>query len=663
MATSDTKRERTRSEREQRIQRQIAFATGIFQGDITFRTFLEALAEGVVVVNGSGTILLVNAAAEQMFGYSGKDLVGKPHAILIPERHQKLHTAHESRFFAEPKARPMGQVLDLFGRRRDGSEFPIEVSLSFIQTAMGVLVLAFVSNITLRKQFEIRLHENENLLQALLEGVRNYAIFLLDPQGNVLNWNRGAEQLKGYLEAEIVGRHFSRFYSQEDQQAGLPERILKQAVTEGRIEVEGWRIRKDGSRFWADVIITALYDESGKLSGFSKVTRDITRRKQAEEEREQLLVQLDAVLNSINEGVVIADLSGNILTMNPSALAFYEYDSVEQVRQQLHQLLDTFEVYDLDGRLVPFRKWPLARVLRGERFVDCELRVRHKDTGTVRIGSYGGTPVQTRSGEVILAVITVRDITEHKQVEAEIERLNRELAARAAELEVANRELEAFNYTVAHDLRKPLTVINGYCQVLQELCGHKLDEQCRSFLDEAYNGTWRMNQLINALLDLSRMGHAEPCRTKVDLSAMAHQVAMELQQTEPERRVTFHIDDGIIVDGDASLLRVVLDNLFGNAWKYSGMADEGIIEFGIVDIGGSPACFVRDNGAGFDMTHAHKLFAPFLRLPGNEKFDGFGIGLATVERIIRRHGGRVWAQGEPGKGATFYFTLADGPSS
>jgi light-regulated signal transduction histidine kinase (bacteriophytochrome) len=203
-------------------------------------------------------------------------------------------------------------------------------------------------------------------------------------------------------------------------------------------------------------------------------------------------------------------------------------------------------------------------------------------------------------------------------------------------------------------------VVNGYCQAIRELCGDKLDETCKDYLREAYNGTWRMNRLIDALLNFSRLAHVETRRETVDLSAMAHEVAAELKLAEPERRVTFLIADGVSADGDAALLRVVLDNLLGNAWKYNGTRDDGIIEFGTTEVDGKPAYFVRDNGAGFDMADADKLFTPFQRLPGAEECRGFGIGLATVERIIRRHGGRVWAEGEPGEGACFYFTLSAG---
>jgi len=166
-----------------------------------------------------------------------------------------------------------------------------------------------------------------------------------------------------------------------------------------------------------------------------------------------------------------------------------------------------------------------------------------------------------------------------------------------------------------------------------------------------------MNRLIDALLNFSRMGQVEPHREMVDLSAMAHEVAVELKITEPWRRVTFHIADGVGAEGDASLLRVVMDNLFGNAFKYTGMREEAVIEFGIKEIDRRLVYFVSDNGAGFDITDADKLFIPLQRLPGAEKYRGFGIGLATVQRIIERHGGKVWAVGENGKGSTFYFTL------
>jgi signal transduction histidine kinase len=235
---------------------------------------------------------------------------------------------------------------------------------------------------------------------------------------------------------------------------------------------------------------------------------------------------------------------------------------------------------------------------------------------------------------------------------------NEKLQAHTAELEAVNIELEAFNYSVAHDLRQPLNTISLSCQALKLICGDRLDEQCLGFIDCCDKGTLSMNRLIEALLRFSQMGHVEPSRDKVDLSALAQEVVTSLKQTEPDRQVDFRIAAGIAVTADANLLRSVLENLLGNAWKYTGKRQEAVIEFGAEEIDGKTVYFVRDNGAGFDNADTEKLFLPFQRLPGTEEFRGFGIGLATVERIIRRHGGRMCAEGEPGKGATFYFTLS-----
>jgi PAS domain S-box-containing protein len=259
--------------------------------------------------------------------------------------------------------------------------------------------------------------------------------------------------------------------------------------------------------------------------------------------------------------------------------------------------------------------------------------------------------------------IAIIDISGRRQLEGQLEILHDDIATRAAELAAANIELaaanielEAFNYTVSHDLRKPLSIIHGYCQLVQELCRDQLDEQTKEFIREIYEGTKSMNRLITSLLRFSRVTRTEMRRETVDMSAMAKAVAAELQLLEPERRVSFRIAEGITGNGDAGLWRIALDNLIGNAWKYSVNREEAVIEFDMTEVDGKPACFVRDNGPGFDMAHADKLYVPFQRIPGID-VEGHGIGLATVERIVKRHGGRIWAESEPGKGATFFFTM------
>jgi signal transduction histidine kinase len=303
----------------------------------------------------------------------------------------------------------------------------------------------------------------------------------------------------------------------------------------------------------------------------------------------------------------------------------------------------------------------INEAIRTKSVFELEHRVLCVD-GTLGWTLSRAIPLLDANGNIFEWFGAASDITGHKQVEEALEKLNENLecqvAERTAELEAANLELEAFNYSAAHDLRQPLNTIAIYTQAFEMQCGDKISKECSSYIRGIYDNNTRMTRLIETLLNFSRMVHTEPKRQSVDLHAMAHEVAIFLKQGDPERQVDLRIADGLPVNADADLMRVVLENLFGNAWKYTGKREQAVIEFGSTEIDGKLVYFIRDNGIGFDKMKADKLFVPFQRLPGAEAFRGFGIGLATVERIIRSHGGSIWAEGEPDKGATFYFTLA-----
>ena len=259
----------------------------------------------------------------------------------------------------------------------------------------------------------------------------------------------------------------------------------------------------------------------------------------------------------------------------------------------------------------------------------------------------------------------VLNILEDFDVEREkTEAANRELREAFESLrkakeaaDAANRELEAFSYSVSHDLRAPLRSIDGFSLALLEDYTNLLDDQGQDYLQRVRSATQKMAQLIDDLLKLSRLTRGELNLVPVDLSALARGVAAELQKSQPERRVTFRIVPGLTDSADPNMLKVVIENLLGNAWKFTGKTEEATIEFGAAEVEGTPAFFVRDNGAGFDMTYADKLFGTFQRLHQDRDFPGTGIGLSLVKRIILRHGGRVWAEGEVGRGATFWFSL------
>jgi len=250
-----------------------------------------------------------------------------------------------------------------------------------------------------------------------------------------------------------------------------------------------------------------------------------------------------------------------------------------------------------------------------------------------------------------------RDIVGRKKAEEEVRALNKDLEHHVRQLEESNKELEAFSYSVSHDLRSPLRSIDGFSQALDEDYSGKLDDEGRDYLERIRSATQRMAQLIDDLLKLSRVARMEAKRERVDLSAIAEEIAGRLRKNHPERPVRFDIATGLETSGDERLLTVALENLIANAWKFSEKNPEAVIEFGIAHVQGEPAYYVKDNGAGFDMAFADKLFNPFQRLHNAAEFSGTGIGLATVKRIINRHGGRVWIEGAVGKGTTVYFTL------
>ncbi len=271
-------------------------------------------------------------------------------------------------------------------------------------------------------------------------------------------------------------------------------------------------------------------------------------------------------------------------------------------------------------------------------------------------GGYGPSDLEA----VETMAMAIVEALMRKRAEVKLQELNRNLekrvTERTAELETANRELEAFAYSVSHDLRSPLRSINGFSKVLKEDYGNRLDAEGKGFLDRIIAATWRMGQLIDDLLGLARITRADMRRAWVDLSDLVRKIANRLKEDQPERQVEFVIAEDLSIEGDEQLLTIMLENLIDNAWKFTEKVPHALIEFGTTRVDGSPAFFLRDNGAGFNMAYAEKLFNPFQRLHGTDEFAGAGIGLATVKRIVNRHGGRVWAEGETGRGATFYFT-------
>ena len=322
-----------------------------------FKKLFLASPDAIVVTDIDGRISAVNPAAERLFGYPETELIGNLVEILIPERLRGRHPKHRGTYAAAPGVRPMGTGLELFGRRKDGTEFPVDIMLSPVEETGETFVLTVIRDITERKQAESALRRSEERFRLLVEGARDYAIFMLDPEGKVATWNSGAERIKGYIAEEILGMHFSIFYPQESVKRGKPQHELEVAAAEGRFEDEGWRIRKDGSRFWANVIITALRGKNGELVGFSKVTRDFTERKSAEE---SLVLELSkAVLANPDIQQILAAIEASIQRLIPheyASIALHDLSSPHQL--QMRQLFSAQEQSPALETILPIEGTP-----------------------------------------------------------------------------------------------------------------------------------------------------------------------------------------------------------------------------------------------------------------------------------------------------------------
>jgi PAS domain S-box-containing protein len=317
------------------VDSSVASSESSAQSLTIFEKLFEFSPDAIVVTASDGKIVRASSQVDKLFGYSREELLGQGIEVLVPERFRATHSTDRENYAAAPRIRPMGAGLELYGRRKDGSEFPVDIMLSPVETEEGRFVVSVLRDITERKRAEDTLHEFEQRFRLLVESVKDYAIFMLDPEGRVSSWNSGAERIKGYRADEIIGHPFSRFYTEEDVKRGKPDQALEVAAAQGRFEDEGWRVRKDGSRFWANVTISALRDSAGNLRGFAKVTRDFTERKQVEE---ALVLEIsNALVSNLDYRNLLAAIGASIRQVKPhfySSLALYDAAS-KKLRMQV----------------------------------------------------------------------------------------------------------------------------------------------------------------------------------------------------------------------------------------------------------------------------------------------------------------------------------------
>lgn len=673
----------------------------------------QALAEhslvGVYVIQG-GLFRYVNPSLAEIFGYHVEELTGQlgPGVLVHPDDRALVEGNIRRRLEGEVES----LHYEFRGLRKDGSAINCEVLGSRLEIDGGPAVIGTLLDITKRERAERE-------LITLSRAVKHSAsvIMITDTDGVIEYVNPKFAEVTGYPVEQAVGQHVRLLRSPETPASTYPQ--LWDTILSGRDWKGLFRNKKrNGELYWALATISPIQDEAGVIQQFIAVQEDVTDQVNAEFTLRKQAADL-TLLNSVNSlihsgqdfGTIARHLTDQVkLNFECENASLYlvnpEGDRLDMVQmavdpQVISQveaaiqsklpvvsiLLEQAELHRealSRGRPKLIRDPKLVQALLAEHTESAVLRqavplianllniksainvpLQHEGkpigllavTSSKELGQAELERLSALAGPITVAIIRKQAEDRNRQLTEELEE---RVKARTAQLELANRELESFSYSVSHDLRAPLRSIDGFSQALLEEHAGQLDQAGRDHLTRVRNATSRMSDLIDDLLNLSRVARAELRRAPVDLSELARTVADDLSQSDPDRSVDWKIEFGLSAHGDPTLLRAVMENLLGNAWKFTSRQPEPRIEFGTLEAEGEQAFFVRDNGAGFNMDYADKLFGTFQRLHSDREYPGTGVGLASVQRVIHRHGGRIWAEGQVDRGATFYFTL---PSS
>ena len=618
-----------------------------------YRSLLEAAPDAMIVVNQGGKIVLLNVQAEKQFGYRRDELLGQKVTNIIPKGFAERLIADGTRSAAEALAQQISTGIELSAVRKDGSEFPIEIMLSPLESAEGVLVTAAIRDISVRKLAEKHLaqmesgrrlvenalRESEERYRMLLDGIQDYAIFMMDPQGQIVSWNAGAERIKGYRADEIIGQNFSCFFPPDEIERRRPQEALRMTVANGRHEEQGMRVRKDGSRFLASTTFTALRDLKGNLQGFSEFSHDLSESKESE-------AKYRGLLEAAPDAMVVVNQGGDIVLLNLRAEQQFGYYRDELVGQPVKNIIRE----GFAERLIADSTRTAEEALAQQIGTGIELSGRRKDGSEFPI-EIMLSPLKSIEGTLITAA--VRDITARKKSEEE-------LLKTVGELKRSNDELQQFAYVSSHDLQEPLRMVASYTELLAKRYKGRLDSDADEFIAFAVDGCNRMQGLIQDLLAYSRTGANGQAIRKISGESALDEALTNLRATIEKSQAMVTHDSLPAVMADDTLLAQVFQNLIGNAIKYRG-ADVPRVHVSATKNKSNEWIFsVRDNGLGIDPQYFERIFILFQRLHGRNEFEGTGIGLAICKKIVERLGGRIWVESQPGKGSTFYFALPEG---
>lgn len=607
-----------------------------------YRTLFQYSPDGIVIADTESYYLDANPTICEMLGYTRDELVGL-HAsdIVVSEEIPRIGEALETIKSTSDYHR------EWVFRRKTGSVLTGEVAATVMPDGN---ILAVIRDVSERENAQAMMRESESRLAGIIDSAMD-AIITLDSDQKIVLFNAAAESMFKCPAHEAIGQPIEKFIPERFR--AVHSRHVRQfdetrTTKRSMMSLRGISaIRSDGDEFPIEASISQL--ETGNQKYFRVILRDITLRQRAEADANRLA----ALVESSDDAIVGKDLNGLVNSWNRGAEKMFGYSTGEMLGQPITRIMPPGKK-DEEEQI-------LEQIRQGNTLSHFEARRLRRD-GTEFDVSVTVSAIRDRNGTIIGASKVARDITEQKIAETAIRDLNQTLeqrvCERTAQLEAANNELESFSYSVSHDLRAPLRHIDGFVQLLTKREAERLDATSARYLNVVSEAVSKMGTLIDELLAFSRTSRVEMKTVTVDLNAIIAQTKNELAPAMAGRNINWNIADLPPVKGDSVLLGIVMTNLLSNATKYTRGRTEPHIEIGMSDeTEREVTIFVKDNGAGFDMKYADKLFGVFQRLHTDDEFEGIGIGLATVQRIIHRHGGQIWAESDPDMGATFYLTM------
>ncbi len=615
---------------------------------------VEQLSECFLILDSTGKILSCNLACTELTGYGHHELESKLFSLLGDPDLDAIKYQYElDRALVEKKL-----VAEGWKTRKEGSRFWSEVTYSAILrdgAHMGYSVL--LRDVSERKQLEMQLLQSEQRYRLMVEGVKEYSIFMVDPAGHILTWNEGGTLIQGYIESEVLGQHFSMFYAAEDLRDNKPERELEVAKQTGVYREEGWRVRKNGSLFWASVVMTSLFNEQNELIGYSRVVRDLTERFQAEAELRSGETRYRSLVEQVGDyGIFMLDTKGRIVSWNEGAKRIKGYTAEDVIGKYFSIFYPEEDI--LSGK--PARELRVARATG--KYEEEGWRIR-KD-GSRFWANIVITAVYNQSRHLIGFSKVTRDLTERKMAQQKLQenankyrQLVQDLWTTNRRLTAVNRELEEFTAVVSHDLKEPVRTVKSFLHVTNNQLARNDLNQASISVGKCIRGAERMQHLIDSLLDYSQVGKGYLKGQTLSLKDVLVQVELNLEeaikQCGAEIRVNLAADHLV---GDKLQLVQLFQNLVSNALKFNN-GQHPQVTINTWHEGDDIRIVVADNGIGIPPDQHKAIFGIFKRLHFRSEYPGTGVGLAICKKVVERHHGQIWADSSAGEGASFHIRL------